>query len=131
RWTLTHRAGILGAPLPDEERAEKWARLLLERYGIVTREILEREEIPNLDAVYAEWQRMEWRGQARRGIFVAGMSGIQYALPEAVEQLRMRDSARRSDVPLSYVLNATDPANLFGGDAGNLKFARVASTHVV
>lgn len=126
RWTLTHRAGILGPPLSDEERAGKWARLLLERYGVVTREVLEREEIPNLDAVYAEWQRMEWRGQARRGIFVAGMSGIQYALPEAVERLRQTNTS-----PSTLILNATDPANVFGGEASDVRFARVPSTHIV
>ncbi len=126
RWTLTQRAGILGAPLSNEERAEKWARLLLERYGVVTREMLEREEIPNLEMVYAEWQRMEWRGQARRGIFVAGMTGIQYALPEAVETLR---ETRRDEAIV--ILNAVDPANVFGGDASDLKFARVPSTHIV
>ncbi len=139
RWTLTHRAGILGAPLSDEERAEKWARLLLGRYGVVTREILAREEIPNLDLVYAEWQRMEWRGQARRGIFVAGMAGLQYALPDAVERLRGEGNAAVSvpyilnatAVSVPYILNATDPVNVFGGEAGELKFARVPSTFIV
>lgn len=141
RWTLTQRAGILGAPLSDRERAEKWARLLLQRYGVVTRDVLEREEIPNLDLVYAEWQRMEWRGQARRGIFVAGRTGIQYALPDAVEQLRATASLdgggqRNDDIGIPYVLNAVDPANVFGGEnsdetLGVGKFARVPSTFVV
>jgi ATP-dependent Lhr-like helicase len=150
RWTLTQRAGILGAPLSDEERAAKWARLLLERYGVVTRLVLEREDVPNLDLVYAEWQRMEWRGQARRGIFVAGMQGLQYALPDAVERLRSDGGRRTEDEGGSagevgaqiYVLNATDPANVFGGGSlgeerfgathlGEIRFARVPSTYVV
>lgn len=138
RWTLTHRAGILGPPVSEEERAEKWARLLLQRYGVVTREVLQRQEIPNLELVYAEWQRMEWRGQARRGIFVAGMSGIQYALPDAVEQLRAvagREQSSRYPTATagdtSYIVNATDPINLFGGESGDLKFARLVSTYVV
>lgn len=127
RWTLARRAAILGAPLSEEARAAKWARVLLERYGVVTREILEREEIPNLNLVYAEWQRMEWRGQARRGIFVADMPGAQYALPEAVEQLRATSDAPSEALCL---LNAVDPANLFGGAERAWKFARVPSTYV-
>lgn len=143
RWALTRRASVLGAPLSDEERAGKWARLLLERYGVITRELLTRQEIPNLELVYAEWQRMEWRGAIRRGIFVAGMSGIQYALPDAVE--RLRAIALKEQNSLSpygptdhalYILNALDPANLFGGeteetDNNAQRFARVPSTYLV
>ena len=128
RWTLVQRASILGAPLSDEERAEKWARVLLERYGVITRSVLEREENAPLDLLYPLWQRMEWRGQVRRGIFVADMPGVQYALPEAVEQLRATQSAFDETI---YVLNATDPANLFGGEGSAWKFARLPSTHVV
>lgn len=127
RWTLARRAAILGAPLSEEARAAKWARVLLERYGVVTRAILEREEISNLNLVYAEWQRMEWRGQARRGIFVADTPGAQYALPEAVEQLRAASGAPGKAL---CVLNATDPANVFGGAERAWKFARVPSTYV-
>lgn len=128
RWTLIHRASILGAALSDQERAEKWARVLLERYGVITRTVLEREENVPLDFLYPLWQRMEWRGQVRRGIFVADMSGVQYALPEAVEQLRATQNAL-DETP--YILNATDPANLFGGEGSAWKFARLPSTHVV
>lgn len=127
RWAPVQRAGILGAPLSEQERAEKIARVLLNRYGVITREVLEREELENRDALYPIWQRMEWRGEVRRGIFIAGVTGIQYALPEAVEQLRAIGGT--NDVP--YVLNATDPASPFGGEAGDLKFSRVPSTHVV
>ncbi len=177
RWTLTQRASILGAPLTDAERAEKWARVLLERYGVLTRAVLEREENAPLDLLYPVWQRMEWRGQARRGIFVADVPGVQYALPEAVEQLRaMRDASSTERTPFDdasgtertpsddasgmertpfrsipaagnaavgnaavgnaaasvpYILNACDPANLFGGEGSAWKFARVPSTQLV
>lgn len=127
RWALVRRASILGAPLSEEERAEQWARVLLERYGVITRSVLEREENAPLELVYPLWQRMEWRGQVRRGIFVADMPGAQYALPEAVEQLRAIQNAL-SETP--YLLNATDPANLFGGEGSAWKFARLPSTHV-
>lgn len=142
RWTLVRRASILGAPLTEAERAEKWARVLLERYGVLSRAVLEREENAPLDLLYPVWQRMEWRGQARRGIFVAELPGVQYALPEAVEQLRAIGAERtpfRSDAAANgsvaanapYILNATDPANLFGGEGGAWKFARLPSTQLV
>ena len=154
RWALVQRASILGAPLSEQERAERLARVLLERYGVVTRTVLAREENLPLEIVYPVWQRMEWRGQVRRGIFVAGMPGAQYALPEAVEQLRAWSMERtplgaehaagnaatagnatatagNATASVPYVLNAMDPANLFGGEGSDWKFARLPSTHVV
>jgi ATP-dependent Lhr-like helicase len=131
-----HRASIMGAPLSNEERAGTWARLLLQRYGVVTRLVLDREAVPDLELVYAEWQRMEWRGQVRRGVFVQGMLGLQYALPDAVERLRGVQRGRevlpaQDTGRVPYVLNATDPANVFGGEGSELKFARVPSTQIV
>ncbi len=71
---------------------------------------------------------MELRGEIRRGYFVAGLSGLQFALPQAVEQLR---AASESDELV--VLNASDPATVFGGELKDipLRFARIPSTHVV
>jgi ATP-dependent Lhr-like helicase len=72
---------------------------------------------------------MEMRGELRRGYFVAGLSGLQFALPEAVEELRAV-AAAHDDSPV--VLNATDPANLYGSEVGApIPFARLPSTHVV
>ncbi len=129
RWSLVYRAGVLGPPLTDEERAHKLARLLLSRYGVVTRECLEHEgDIGNWGFLYPQFQRMELRGELRRGYFVAGLGGVQFALPEAVEQLRQPSE---NDEPI--VLNATDPANVFGGELSDvpLRFARLPATHVV
>jgi ATP-dependent Lhr-like helicase len=126
RWALVHRPGLLGPALTSDERAERLARVLLARYGIVTREALERETLP-LDwaQLYPALNRMELRGEVRRGYFVAGLSGLQFALPDAVEQLR----AAPGDAV--YVLSALDPANLYGGDLGDApRFARVPSTHL-
>jgi ATP-dependent Lhr-like helicase len=133
RWAQVHRTGILGTPRSEDARAEAWALLLLERYGVVTREVLQLEEPANLEGVYPVWQRMEWRGEVRRGLLIAGLAGIQYALPEAVEQLRAAGSvtaAGSASAPQLYVLNATDPANLFGGETSEVKFARVPSTEL-
>jgi ATP-dependent Lhr-like helicase len=137
RWSLVHRLGLLGEPLGDEQRSEQQARQLLARHGIVTFACLEREdETLDWGALCSVYQRMEMRGDVRRGYFVEGLPGIQYALPEAVESLR----AARDDVDDAVVLlNATDPANLFGGETsvgpltaggGALRFSHLPSTYV-
>ncbi len=130
RWSLVHRAGVLGPPATDEARAERLARWLLARYGVVSRETLDREpalwEWPQLYRVY---QRLELRGEVRRGYFVVGLSGIQFALPAAVEALRARAAADQAIV----LLNATDPANLLGGEYAGVstpRFARLPSTYL-
>lgn len=127
RWSVVHRAAILGPELTDDERAEKLARVLLTRHGVITRESLDRE-VMNADwgMLYSQFQRMEMRGEIRRGYFVQGLSGVQFALPEAVERLRTApDDAM-------IVVNASDPANIFGGELpGALRFTRVPSTHCV
>jgi ATP-dependent Lhr-like helicase len=129
RWSLVHRVAVLGPPLSDAARSEGQARVLLARYGVIAREVMERETGPfDWALIYAQFQRMELRGELRRGYFVAGLSGVQYALPQAVERLR---AAGEEDTPI--VLNATDPANLYGGEGlGDAPaFARLPSTHVV
>jgi ATP-dependent Lhr-like helicase len=131
RWSLVHRAGVMGKPLSDEERLARQARQLLQRYGVVTRDSLEREEGAwDWGLLYTQFQLMEMRGEVRRGYFVAGLPGVQFALPEAVE--RLREAAATIDDTL-IVLNACDPANIFGGeiDGTSLRFARLPSTALV
>jgi ATP-dependent Lhr-like helicase len=82
---------------------------------------------------------MEMRGDVRRGYFVRGLSGVQFALPDVVERLRMiRDSVE--DVSTLVVMNACDPANLYGPTREDgpetargepLAFARVPFTWLV
>ncbi|MCC6191009.1 MAG: DEAD/DEAH box helicase [Anaerolineales bacterium] len=128
RWALVNRAGVLGAPLSAEERAERLARALLARYGVVSRDSLERETgLLDWAQLYPVFQRFELRGEVRRGYFVAGLAGAQFALPAAVELLRSAPDQG------AVVLNAVDPANVYGGDLGvegAPRFARVPSTHV-
>jgi ATP-dependent Lhr-like helicase len=118
RWTLVHRFGVLGKMLPPEERAAQQARQLLLRYAIVTRDSLAREEGAwDWSLIYAQLQRMEMRGEVRRGYFVQALPGVQFALPEVIE--RLRAGATRAGTPIdqnqSFVaMNACDPANLYG-----------------
>jgi ATP-dependent Lhr-like helicase len=74
---------------------------------------------------------MELRGEVRRGYFVAGLSGVQFALPEAVERLRERAS-QLAGADALIPLVAVDPALIHSALAGlPLPFSRVPSTHVV
>jgi ATP-dependent Lhr-like helicase len=110
RWSLT-------APLFGEvdltQRLRAQAELLLERYGILTRELVRAEGVPGgFAALYPELCRLETLGVARRGYFVEGMGGAQFALAGAVERLR----AQREDGahPACLVLAAADPAQPYG-----------------
>ena len=109
RWTLLRTPGVLGPPLGEDERAERIARQWLERYGIVSRDWWRREKPPvPWRAIYYELRKMELRGDVRRGYFVRGLAGAQFALPEAVEMLRA--AAIDPAAPI-VVIRASDPAN--------------------
>ena len=66
------------------------AEVLLRRYGVVFRKVLEREAdwMPPWHALLRVFRRLEAQGKIRGGRFVAGMSGEQYALPDAVSAMR-------------------------------------------
>jgi ATP-dependent Lhr-like helicase len=140
RWYAVHRISVMGPARSEEARAEAQARVLLGRYGVLSREAVDREDgVLDWSLVASRLARMELRGEVRRGYFVTGLSGLQYALPEAVEALRAaaNDPTDPSDL---VVLNAADPANLYGGEAPQgftldtgdwPRFHRLPSTHVV
>ena len=134
RWTLVQRFSVMGKPVSSSERTARQARQLLARYGVVTHECLENETGSwEWNLLYQELQRQEMRGEVRRGYFVQGLSGAQFALPDAVEQLRaLRDTAEET---APVVLNAGDPACLYGptreATPEALTFSRVPSTWLV
>ena len=135
RWSLSAPL-FAGAP-EHGPRMRAASELLLERYGIVTRETVLAEGIPGgFSGLYGELSNLETLGTARRGYFVEGLGGAQFALPAAIERLR----SVRSDEPAGpLVLAATDPANPFGaalpwpkrGDDSGRRPARVAGAYVV
>ncbi len=96
-----------------QQSATSWAWQLLRRWGIVFRDLLERESAaPFWSRLVPVYRRLEARGEIRGGRFVRGVAGEQYALPEAVELLRgMRDE---SPDGTAIVLSAADPVNLCG-----------------
>jgi ATP-dependent Lhr-like helicase len=109
RWSLTAPI-FAGAPGPGA-RLRAQAELMMERYGIVTRETVLAEGVPGgFSTLYSELGNLELLGTARRGYFVEGLGGAQFALPGAVERLRSLPEARGEYL----VLAATDPANPYG-----------------
>ena len=110
RWSLTTN---LFRTEPDPvQRRRTQAELLLERYGIVTREQVLAEGIPGgFSSLYDQLAALETVGVARRGYFIEGLGGAQFALPGAVERLRAQ---RDDDEAPPLVLAATDPAQPYG-----------------
>src|SRR5579875_1749258 len=105
-----------GRPEP-EAHAVRQASLLLARYGIVARELalLDPWLLP-WRVLYEVFSRMELAGQVRRGYFVEGLSGAQFALPEAAQQLQELLVPSTATAP-AVLLHSMDPANLYGSGA--------------
>jgi ATP-dependent Lhr-like helicase len=98
------------APLPTVEHR---ARTLLRRYGVIFRRLLEREaNAPLWRDLLLVYRRLEARGEIRGGRFVAGMAGEQFALPEAVGQLRA--TRREAGGGRLIAVSVGDPLNLTG-----------------
>ena len=148
RWSETApllRSEAVGAGGDLSQRRRALAELLLERYGIVTREQVLAEGIPGgFSAIYSELSQLETLGVARRGYFVEGLGGAQFALPGAVERLRARDGGGArgagggSDAEPPLVLAAVDPAQPYGAalpwpkrDGERRRPARAAGAYVV
>ena len=131
RWALT--ATIFAGELDRRALAE----LLLERQGIVTRDGVRGEGIKGgYGAVYGELRALETLGVCRRGYFVEGLGGAQFALPGAVERLREGRAARGEEKPAPLVLAAADPAQPYGAalpwpKRAGARAARVAGAWVV
>jgi ATP-dependent Lhr-like helicase len=112
RWSLIR----WGRPEP-EAHAVFLAGLLLKRYGIVARELalLDPGMLP-WRVLYEVLSRMELAGEVRRGYFVEGLSGAQFALPEAARQLQELNLPATVSEPV-VLIHTLDPANLYGAGA--------------
>ena len=136
RWSA-----IAAAPVDDPESAMlAWASALLDRYGVLCRETAEADPWAPAWRDLAPWlARAEMRGELRRGYFVEGLSGVQYAEAEAVEALaRAASGPPRDDEPV--LLSSLDPANVYGSGApldipllegGTARFPRNSSNFLV
>jgi ATP-dependent Lhr-like helicase len=131
RWSLTERLfrGGSDGPSGAVERRRSLAELLLERHGIVTREqVLAEGVLGGFAGLYDTFCNLEMLGICRRGYFIEGLGGAQFALPGAVERLRARPgpspaNAARSSAGAgdsagehsgTLVIAAADPAQPYG-----------------
>ncbi len=115
RWALIRRKPAASSTITlEREAAEQIARTLLKRYGVIFWKMLAREAdwLPPWRELLMACRRLETRGEIRGGRFVAGFSGEQFALPEAVGVLRGVRSAEKSG--RLVVVSGVDPLNLAG-----------------
>jgi ATP-dependent helicase Lhr and Lhr-like helicase len=136
RWSLLLAAAGGSGPesasassgLP--EHAELAARTLLRRYGVVFKRLLAREtSAPRWRDLLMVYRRLEARGEIRGGRFVSGVSGEQFALPEAVGQLR---SIRRLDGGQRLIsVSGADPLNLTGIITPGERIAGLTSNRIL
>jgi ATP-dependent Lhr-like helicase len=117
------------------ERLHARAEQLLARHGVVTRDAVAGEGLPGgFAAVYPVLAALEQAGRIRRGYFVSGLGGSQFALPGALERLRaLREAPAQAE---ATVLAAADPANAYGAalpwpESAGQRLARAAGAHVV
>jgi ATP-dependent Lhr-like helicase len=104
-------ADLIGAGANATERLHSEAGVLLQRHGVLTREAVVGEGWPGgFASLYPVLRAMEESGRIRRGYFVEGLGGSQFALPGAVDRLRSLRDAGGGIVALA----ATDPANAYG-----------------
>ena len=115
----------------DADALEHVARILLRRYGVVCWRLLEREAawLPPWRDLVRVYRRLEARGEIRGGRFITGITGEQFALPEAIAS--MREVRRRPPDDALVCLAASDPANLLGTVVPGPKVARIAGARVV
>ena len=114
RWALGAGARTAASTNMSDAAIEHVARTLLGRYGVVFWRLLEREAqwLPPWRDLLRVYRRLEGRGEIRGGRFVAGFSGEQFALPEAVGALR--ETRRRKDTGTLLSISGGDPLNLVG-----------------
>jgi ATP-dependent Lhr-like helicase len=117
RWSLFGAHAVVAEDAIEEARREdisieSAAHMLLNRYGVVFRDLLVLESnIPRWSLLLRMFRRLEDRGQIRGGRFVSGFGGEQFALPEVLDSLR---SAASSFLTGDVTVSGADPMNLIG-----------------
>ncbi|MGJ7489600.1 DEAD/DEAH box helicase [Variovorax sp. ZT4R33] len=132
RWTLVRPPSASESANPGSAEAiEQVVHVLLRRYGVICWRLLERESawLPPWRDLVRVCRKLEARGEIRGGRFIAGVSGEQFALPEAVAS--MRRVRREAHDGAFIALAASDPANLLGTIVTGPKVPRVAGSRVL
>ncbi|HXY38968.1 MAG TPA: DEAD/DEAH box helicase, partial [Vicinamibacteria bacterium] len=133
RWSRLPRPRRAAA---SAERAKALAEQLLARHGVLTRGAVAFEAVEGgFSAIYPVLRALEEAGRVRRGYFVAGLGGLQFAQPGALDRLRARRDPD-PDTPTAVVLAAADPANAYGSAlpwprTDDARLQRAAGSHVV
>jgi ATP-dependent helicase Lhr and Lhr-like helicase len=130
RWSLV--SDLLHPTVSTTEHLHAMAGALLQRYGVLTREAALGENITGgFAALYPVLRAMEEAGKLRRGYFIDGLGGLQFALPGAVDRLR----GARDEESKVVALAATDPASPYGTTIPwpkhQSRMARAAGAYVV
>ena len=145
RWALLPKLDGVGSAsgqsLGPELRHMELVRQLVTRHGVLTKESVLAESIPGgFAGLYPVLRAMEDAGQLRRGYFIAGLGAAQFVLPGTEERLRLQRSSKNTDddIPRTYFLAATDPANPYGAtlpwpksEHGSARLQRAAGGHVI
>lgn len=133
RWTMMGRMSPAGGV--DEQALERLIEIYLDRWGVISRKVLEKEtQAPPWRQLLLKLRRMELQGSVRGGRFIAGIGGEQFALPETVKALRAcaRELQEQAEDRVSrVVINAADPLNLVGVILPGRKVPAVARNRVL
>ncbi len=135
RWALTRvsTSAVSSEPAREAEResTEHVARTLLRRYGVICWRLLARESswLPPWRELLRVYRQLEARGEIRGGRFIAGLSGEQFALPEAIPLLRRARSRERDGNKV--VIAANDPLNLIGILGESTRVSAVIGTRIL
>jgi ATP-dependent Lhr-like helicase len=130
RWSLVNDPTAAAELEQRRDAVEHVAQVLLDRYGVVVRRVLERETaLPPWRELLQVFRRLEAQGLIRGGRFVNGLSGEQFALPEALAHLRK--TRRRQERGDWVLLSAADPFNLVGILTAGARVPAVASHLIV
>jgi ATP-dependent Lhr-like helicase len=136
RWSILRKKCLADAEAKASEDAARGesiqalARILLRRYGVVSRRIAEKESLPvSWFELIRAFRRLEARGEIRGGYFVGGLSGEQFARPEAIGLLRsIRKTQTKGDL---LAISAADPLNLVGILTPGPRIAAVTSHRIL
>ncbi len=131
RWTAISASPQAVGVSVHTDTMEHTARTLLRRYGVICWRLLDREAawLPPWRDLVRIYRRLEARGEIRGGRFIAGLSGEQFALPEAIGMLR---EVRRQPFDGALVcLAAGDPANMLGSILPGNRIPRATNTRVL
>ena len=127
RWSTFVQSS--GDAATQDAALETAARVLLQRYGVICRRLLTREPFaPPWRLLARVYRSLEARGEIRGGRFVSGLSGEQFALPEAIE--RLREVRRTPSDDKVVVISAADPLNLAGIVTSGDRVAAVTATRL-